>query len=62
MTRRDDPPAVLAVKAKAKAMRQLLVAQGHSHVRLSHCLEELSHQAGYRNWNTYGALLRRGQA
>ena len=54
-----DPPAVLAVKAQARAMSQLLKAQGHADVAYSTCLHELSLQAGFENWQAYSATLRK---
>ncbi|GHG41793.1 hypothetical protein GCM10017784_40880 [Deinococcus indicus] len=54
-----DPPAVLDVKARARQMNLLLKDQGHSDVGHATCLHELSLQAGYENWQTYGAALRK---
>lgn len=54
-----DPPAVLEVKARARQMNLLLKDQGHSDVGHATCLHELSLQAGYENWQTYGAALRK---
>lgn len=50
---------MVEVKARAKAMRQALVAQGQTDVKLGHCLDELSRQAGHKDWNVYSAVLRR---
>lgn len=54
-----DPPAVLEVKAQARAMSQLLREQGHSEVGHVTCLHELSLQAGFENWQVYSAALRK---
>ncbi|MVN86878.1 hypothetical protein GO986_08885 [Deinococcus sp. HMF7620] len=55
---RNDPPAIQAIKAKAKAMMQTLADQDEPQVRHNHCLHALAQQAGYKDWYTYQAALR----
>lgn len=54
-----DPPAIQEVKARAKEMMQFLKAQGQTDVKHGHCLDALAVQAGYKDWNTYSAALRK---
>lgn len=58
-SRRDEPESILVVKARARAMMRTLAEQDLTPVRHCDCLHALSQQAGYRNWNTYRAMLLR---